>query len=196
MARLYDQIGQFFSNQFGIKDPTDSTKIIRYSCSNLATSTTKTIDAALSPISEELKVCTATVTRASSTTLQNITGLTGFTLVASGVYSFEIDLQTNCSTNGGISIALKYTTATVSAMQLSAWTGATATFGQAATNTTTTDATLYIDNKTAAWLHCVLTGTLTVGTAGTVAVQMTQNTSHADTTTVYIGSWARFTRIS
>jgi hypothetical protein len=63
-------------------------------------------------------------------------------------------------------------------------------------NTTTTDQTKYVDNKTAAWLHVRLTGTLTVGTAGTVAVQAAQNTSHIDATSVYIGSKATFRRIA
>lgn len=146
-------------------------------------------------ILSDQKVCTATVTATTNVTLANVTGLTGFTLTASGVYIFECYLQTTCTTNGGISLALKYTTATVTAMQLEATTFAASSVG-CGLSTTTTDATKYIDNKSAAWLVCILRGSLTVGTGGTVAIQFAQNTSHADTTSVLIGSWARFTRAS
>lgn len=146
----------------------------------------------------EVKQCTATISATSGgtgTTLTDVTGLTGFNMVASGVYAFDVDLQTVCTTNSGISIAFKYTTMTASAIQVAAYTGAAASMAEAR-STTTTDQTKFVDNKTAAWLHVRLTGTLTVGTAGTLSVQFAQNTSHADTTSVFIGSVVKFTRIA
>ena len=149
-------------------------------------------------IDGDIKRCTSDVTWATgagSTTLANITGLTSIALVAGATYAFDVNLQTNCSTNGGISVAFKYTTATLTSIQLNATTIAAASLANAR-NTTTTDATKFVDNKTAAWLNVRLTGTMVVNAAGTLAVQAAQNTDHADTTTVYAGSTARFTRIA
>lgn len=156
------------------------------------TFSTKTLSAC---IDADVKRCTGDVTFTSNTTLANVTGLTGFSLLAAGVYEFEVELQTNCSTNGGISVAFKYTTLTLTSIQLVSETFAASSLATAR-NTTTTDATKFIDNKTAAWIHIRLKGTLVVNAAGTLAVQAAQNTSHADTTTVYAGSTARFTRLS
>lgn len=146
-------------------------------------------------ISGDVKRCTADVTITSSTTLTNVTGLTGIALVASGVYLFEVDLQTNCSTNGGIGVAFKFTTATLTSIQCAATTVAAASLAHAR-GTTATDAALQVNSKTAAWLNVRLVGTMVVNAAGAVAIQAAQETSHGDATTVYAGSTARFTRIS
>lgn len=162
---------------------------------NTATITGGTIGAMTN---SDTKVSSADVTwnsGAGSTTLANVTGLSGVSLVAGATYEFEVVLQTNCTTNGGISVALKYTTATLTSIALSAKTVAAASIGLAR-STTTTDATKFVDNKTAAWIEVTLKGSLVVNAAGTVAVQAAQNTSHADTTTVYAGSTARFTRVA
>lgn len=150
-------------------------------------------------ILSDLKRCTTTFSATSGdtgTTLTNVTGLTGFTLTASAVYRFIVDLQTVCTTNGGIAVAFKYTTATLTSIAATATTFAAASMGQAAQNTTTTDQTKWVNNKTAAWLRVVVTGTLVVNAGGTVGIQAAQETSHADTTSVYAGSWAEFIRLS
>lgn len=146
-------------------------------------------------VNSSVKRCSADVTATSTTTLANITGLTGISLTAAGVYRFEVDLQTNCSTNGGIGVAFKFTTATLTSIQCAA-TGVAASSLAHSRGTTATDAALQFNSKTAAWLNVRLVGTMVVNAAGTVAVQMAQETSHADVTTVYAGSTAMFTRIS
>jgi phage baseplate assembly protein gpV len=50
--------------------------------------------------------------------------------------------------------------------------------------------------QTAAVIYARIAGRLTVNAAGTLAVQAAQNAAHADTTSVYIGSWATFTKVS
>lgn len=147
-------------------------------------------------VHSEIKRCSTATTASSSTTLANITGLTGFTLTASGVYEFEIDLHTTMTVNGGLGVALKYTTATLTSLQCQSTAFAAAAVAQGAQNTTATDADLKFNSKAAAYLRVIIKGTLVVNAAGTVAVQMAQETSHADTTTVLVGSTARFTRLS
>ena len=216
---------KLWDNSLTIVDNADNTKEAQFQCSGITTATTRTYTlqdssdtlvgrattdtltnktltsptitgATISAsINGELKRCTADVTAASSTTLANITGLTGISLVAAGVYRFEVDLQTNCSVNGGIGVAFKFTTATLTSIQCAGNLIAAASVAHTR-GTTATDAALQVNSKAAAWLNVRLVGTMVVNAAGTVAVQMAQETSHADTTTVYAGSTAWFSRIS
>lgn len=146
-------------------------------------------------IETDTKVLAASVTYTSSSVLTTVTGFS-WTLVAGATYQFEINLPATMTTNGGLSVALKYTTATATSIQLETYqsTDVDNTGAVSSQSTTTTDATRYIDNKTAAYKHNRLYGTLVVGTGGTVAVQTAQNTSNTDTTTILLGSYARFTR--
>ena len=61
------------------------------------------------------------------------------------------------------------------------------------TTTATTGMTLF--GATAAYIAARIFGRITVNAAGTLAVQAAQNAAHADTTSVYVGSRATFTRI-
>lgn len=162
----------------------------------LTTSTLSTGTLGGDLVHSETKRCSTATTATSTTTLANITGLTGFTLTAAGVYEFEIDLQTTMTINGGLGVALKFTTATLTSIQCQSTAFAAAAVAQGAQNTTTTDADLKFNSKAAAYLRVIVKGTLVVNVAGTVAVQMAQETSHIDTTTVLVGSTARFTRLS
>lgn len=140
------------------------------------------------------KVCTTQLTVNSSTTLANITGLTGFALTASGVYQFEIDLSCISTANCGIKVAFKYTTATMTALD-AVGQGFTASAVAVQHTTTTTDqASLFA--QTAAVISVRIVGRITVNVAGTLSIQAAQNASHSDTTAVYTGSSARFTKIS
>jgi phage tail tube protein FII len=60
--------------------------------------------------------------------------------------------------------------------------------------TTTTDQTAIFDT-TALALVITVRGTLTVAASGKLKLQMAQNTSHADTASVYVGSYMKFNRI-
>lgn len=147
-------------------------------------------------INSSIKRCSTATVADQTTTLANITGLTGFSLTASGVYEFDVNLHCTCTTNGGIGVAFKYTTATLTSIQCKPMAFAAASVVNAAQNTTVTDADLKFNSKAAAFLNVILRGTLVVNAAGTLAVQMAQETSHTDVTTVLVGSTARFTRIA
>src|SRR5438128_4060864 len=142
----------------------------------------------------ETKFCTTQLTMNSTAALANITGLTGFTLAASGVYAFEINLSGTSTANGGLKIGFKYTTATLTNIDATAQ-GFTASAVAVQHTTTTTDqATLF--GQTAAVISIRIVGRLTVNVAGTLAVQAAQNAAHADTSSVFTGSWATFTKVS
>ncbi len=147
-------------------------------------------------INSSMKRCSADVTFTSNVVLADVTGLTGIALTAGATYAFEINLQTNMSTNGGIAAAFKFTTATLTSLQLKSTLLAASSMVNEARFTTATDAALWFDTVAAAFLEIRVVGTMVVNAGGTVAIQACQGTSHGDTTTVYAGSTARFTRIA
>lgn len=142
----------------------------------------------------ETKFCTTQLDAASSTTLANVTGLTGFTLTAAGVYAFDIALAGTATSNGGWKVAFKYTTATLTDLESSAI-GATASSLVTQHTTTATDQASLLASTTAI-IYGRISGRITVNAGGTLAVQFAQNASHADTSSIYVGSWAKLTRIS
>lgn len=148
-------------------------------------------------VSGETKFCTTqfdAVTGTTGTTLTNVVGLTGFTLAAAGVYQFEVNIAGVSTANCGIKLGFKYTTATLTNME-AIGAGFTASAVAVQHSTSTTDqASLFA--QTAAVIHVRITGRITVNAAGTLAVQAAQNAAHADTTSVYVGSYATFRRIS
>lgn len=127
------------------------------------------------------------------TTLTNLTGLSQ-TVVAGGTYKFRIHLAGVATSNSGLKVAFKYTTATMTSIE-SMSSGFTASAVATQHTTTTTDQTSLIASTTAI-IRTVIEGQLVVNAAGTVAVQAAQNASHADTTSVYVGSFFELTRIS
>ncbi len=146
-------------------------------------------------INSDTKVLVATAT----TTTNVLASLTGFSwsLVAGATYKFDVELATTQTTNGGLTVAFKYTTATLTSIQLKTYqsTDTDNTTAISTNNTTTTDATKFIDNKTAAYTRSRLHGTLVVNAAGTVAIQVAQNTTNSDTTSILLGSYAEFQRV-
>lgn len=156
------------------------------------TLTTATISA---NIESDVTVLAATQTFATTTVLATLTGLTA-TLVAGKTYKYDIELYTTQTTNGGLKVAFHYTNSltltsiAAFSQQESASAVATAQF------TTTTDASAIVDNKAAVYLRTKITGTLVVNAGGTLSIQAAQNTSNSDTTSVLLGSFARFTRVN
>ncbi len=143
------------------------------------------------------KACTTqfdAVTGTTGATLTNIVGLTGFDLVAAGTYSFEIWLSGVSTTNCGIKLGFKYTTATLTSLLSIATAHAAASTATVQTTTATDQATLFGSNA-AAWLGVRLTGQIVVNAAGSLALQAAQNAAHADTTSIYAGSSMRLVRI-
>jgi hypothetical protein len=174
-------------NQLGVPSAVERTNIVGDTA--VQTLTNKTMSGA---IASDTKRCSAQVDRVSSTTLTNITGLTGFSLVAAATYAYDIDLQVVCTANSGINVAFKYTTLTLTSIQ-SANTAVVAAGLAYARTTTATDQFLLIDSA-AVVLNVRLTGTMVVNAAGTLDVQIAQKASHGDTTSAFVGSTATFTR--
>jgi hypothetical protein len=142
----------------------------------------------------QTKVCTTQLDATSNTTLANIVGLTGFTLVLGGIYTLEIYLSGTAGASGGLKVALKYTTATLTNLDATA-TGFTASAVACQHTTSTTDqASLFA--QTAAVLAVRITARITATTAGSFAIQAAQNASDGTTSSIYLGSWARLTQIN
>ncbi len=146
-------------------------------------------------ITADVKVLAADATASSASTGATLTSLTGFswTLVAGATYAFRIRGKVGFTTNGGLSMAFKYTTATLTSILATA-VQRTASVFALASSTTVTDQTKFIDQKAVLYVDVELYGSLVVNAGGTVAVQFAQNTSHADVTTVSKGMVAEFVR--
>jgi hypothetical protein len=141
-----------------------------------------------------VKFCSAQVDVTSSATLVNVTGLTGFAVVAAGVYRFDINLSGTSGGSGGMKVAFKLSTTTLTDLEAMA-TGFTASAIACQHTTTATDqASLYA--QTAAVIGVRITGRITVNAAGTIAVQFAQNASDGTASSVYVGSSAAFTRVA
>jgi hypothetical protein len=140
------------------------------------------------------KFCTTQTDATSSTTLANITGLTSFAVVAAGVYKFDINLSGTSGGSGGLKIAFKLTTTTLTDLEACA-TGFTASAVACQHTTTATDqASLFA--QTAAVIGVRIFGRITVNAAGTMAVQMAQNASDGTASSIYVGSSATFSRVA
>ena len=144
--------------------------------------------------SSETKFCTTQLDKTSSVTLANIVGLTGFTLTAGGMYKFTVDLAGTATVNGGWKVGFKYTTATLTDIESTAK-AFTASAVAVQHSTTTTDQSSLLASTTAT-IFTRLVGRITVNAGGPLAVQFAQNASHADTSSIYVGSSATLSRIS
>lgn len=126
----------------------------------------------------------ASVTQNASATYADVTGLS--LPVEVGTYKFRCVLpSTVASGTGGIKYCFNYTTAVLSALASSA-TGFTAS-AVAVQNVTSTTTQADLFTQAAVVILVVIEGTFTVTTAGTVAVQMAQNTSNASNTVALVG---------
>lgn len=165
------------------------------------TLTTPTINGGTltSTINADFKVLAAQADYSNTTTAATLTGFS-WTVVAAGVYVFDVNLPAIMTTNGGLTINFKLTTATLTSIQYQSY-ASTATDNSTAvstTGTTTTDATKVFDSKTAAYTYVKIFGTMVVNAGGTFAWQGTQNTgaSGGDASAVRLGAYARLTRVS
>lgn len=146
-----------------------------------------------SPIFTDRKVLAATATADANVVAATLTGFS-WTVVASGIYQFELELPCTMTTVGGLTLSFKLTTATLTSIRYNTYqaTAVDNTTAVSATGTTTTDATKVIDNKTAAYTMTRVTGSMVVNAGGTFAWQFCQNTSAAggDATLILIGARA------
>lgn len=154
------------------------------------TLTNKTITGS---ISTNTVRASASVTANATTTYATVTGLTA--TVVPGTYEFVLYLpSTVASGTGGIKYAFHYTTTVVSALEATSR-GFTASAVAVQHTTTTTDvADLY--TSATVTIFTEITGTMVVGTGGTIDVQMAQNTSNASNTVALLGGTATFKRIA
>lgn len=125
-------------------------------------------------------------------TLTTLTGMT-YTLVAGATYDFWIRGKVGMTTNGGLSIGFLYTTLTLTTIVVNSFQETASAFALAQ-STTATSQTKFIDQKATAYLFVEMVGSLVVNAGGTLAVQFAQNTTHADTTTIYKGFASTFIR--
>jgi hypothetical protein len=139
-------------------------------------------------------ICTTQLDVTSSVTLTNVTGMVTETLQP-GTYAFVINIPTVCTANNGSKFALKWGTAlmiTSQEYQAKAYTAS----GVAVTRgTTATDATLLCDNASAVVIFVQITGVCVIGTAGTLQLQASEHTSHADTFSVFKNATMEFQAI-
>lgn len=127
------------------------------------------------------------------TTLTNVTGMVTDTLQP-GTYIVDINLVTTATTNSGIKAALKWGTASMITSTSLAVVATSASAVASTTFTTSTDAATFV-GATAAYVNVRVTGKIVVALAGTIQLQAAQNASHADDTTVEVGSTMTFTPI-
>src|SRR5262245_38830834 len=146
----------------------------------------------------DIKVLAANATYSATVTPATLTGFS-WTVVA-GTYVFEVNLPATMTTNGGLTINFLLTTAVLTSIQYETFasTADVAGTGVTTNGTTTTSGTKVFDNKTAAYTHVNIKGSMVVGTGGTFAWQGCQNTSAGagDATIVAIGSFAELTRVA
>jgi hypothetical protein len=144
-------------------------------------------------ISGDIKRASASVTANGTTTYAIVTGLS--TTVVAGTYKFRCVLpSTVASGTGGIKYGFKLTTTVLTSIESTAM-GFTASAVAVQHTTTATDlADLF--TQAAVVILTVIEGTAVVGTGGTIAVHMAQNTSNASNTVALLGGTMEFTRIA
>ena len=151
----------------------------------------------------QMKVSTAAFdvdSGTTGTTLTNVTGLTGINLIAGATYKFKVFCSTiTLTVNCGAKAAFKLTNATLTSIDARVRQSTdTDNSGAVSTSfTTTTDQATWFAQNAVVYTNFSIEGTLTVGTAGTIAVQLAQNAAHADNTTVAAGAIsAEFIRVN
>lgn len=148
------------------------------------------------PIFSDYKALAATQTFQTNTVAATLTGFSW--TVVPGTYIFEINLPSTMTTNGGLTVSDKLTTAVLTSLQAQTYaaTASDNTTGVSTQVTATADATKLFDSKTAAYTLVTIKGSFVIGTGGTFAIQACQNTSNSDTTSVLLGSYAKLERVS
>lgn len=144
----------------------------------------------------DTKVLVASATATSNVTQATLTGF-AWTVAAGGTYVFDTELATTMSTNGGLKLTFLLTTATLTSIRYNTYQSTATDNGTAVsdTGTTATSGTAVMDNKTAAYTRVKVYGSMVVNAGGTFTWQFAQNTSHSDTTTILLGSYASMRRV-
>ncbi len=143
----------------------------------------------VSEIVTNASVCATQLDRVSSTTLTNVPNLTA-NVIAGKTYKFRAHLTGVATTNGGIKVGLGGT-CTATSVTFFVQNFNTVTTNAAATGSAL--ATAYAGTTTV-FTDIFISGSIVVANAGTLTVQVAQNASHADTTSIYVGSDFEVTR--
>lgn len=143
----------------------------------------------------DVSYCTTQLDATSSTTLANVTGMVTDTLQP-GTYRFHIYLDCTSGASGGTKIAFKFGTASM-LTSIDAVAKAFTASAVAVTRATTATDQASLQAATAANIAIEVTGTVVVGTAGTLQLQAAQNASNATTTSIYTsGSFMTFAKMA
>jgi hypothetical protein len=145
---------------------------------------------------EQTKFCSTqfdAVTGTTGTTLTSVVGLTSFELLAGETYMFELHLAGVATANCGHKVGFGLTTATLTSLESMA-VAHTAT-AIAATHSTTATSAATLHGATSATIDITIKGRMVVLLGGTLDVQCAQNAAHADTTSVYVGSYMTLKRV-
>lgn len=147
----------------------------------------------------DVSLCTTqfdAVTGTTGATLTNVVGMTtdAFSMVP-GTFRFQIHLAGTATANCGLKVGLKQNNGLTLTSIESTARGFTASGVVVQHSTTATDAATLFGSTTAV-INCAIEGTMVVATAGTLQLQAAQNAAHADTTSVYVGSYMTITRVA
>lgn len=211
------QIPLIFDQDTGLVHYYDKVNAAARTFANIAQVQTFTNKTLTSPVITSPTISDATITGVNSvqavrntaafdvdngTTGSTLTPITGMSvsLVAGATYHFKVHVPlVVMTTNGGLKMAFKLTTATLTAMnaRVRQSTDTDNTGGISTSFVTTTDEATWFDQKAVVYTNCEIEGTLIVGTAGTIAVEAAQNTAHADNTTIIVSAATMvFTRLA
>lgn len=132
------------------------------------------------------------VTGTTGTTLTDVVG--AIVTVVPGTYRYRVHVAGTSTANCGMKLSFKYTTTALSSAE-NTTRAFTASAVAVTHNTTATDQPALLA-ATTAYINAVVEGTMVVTTGGTIKLQAAQNAAHVDTTSVYVGSYMHFSRIS
>lgn len=141
----------------------------------------------------DYSVCTTQLDKATSTSFSDVPGMESGTLEP-GVYEFNVQLGVVSTANCGIKVCFKQSVDSMISQIEYMGTSQSSNGSGSMRGTTTTDQTAIFTTSAAA-LIITVRGTLTVAASGKIKLQMAQNTSHADTASVYAGSYMKFNLI-
>jgi len=123
-----------------------------------------------------------------------VTGCTA-ALEAGATYILEAHITGTATANGGAKATFAASGVGLTATSISFtgqnWNGTT--LNALATATSLGSA---VASAAAILTDIYMTGVIVVNAAGTIALQFAQNTSHADTSSAYVNSWMKATRIA
>lgn len=152
-------------------------------------------------LASDMKVLAADFTASSADTGTTLTSLVGvsWAVVAAGVYAFKAIIpKVTMTTNNGLKLAFKLTTATLTSVNLRARssTDTDNTGAVSASFVTTTDQSPWVSQNAVVYTNLQIEGTLVVLAAGTIAVQAAANASHADVLNILAGASFELKRTS